>query len=134
MSDLEKTNQWWSEQYRRSQNEVARLRRDIRFLIDGKARALTDEEMIKKIGYHFNGEAFSARQLVNLANDSRDLRISFIVRDVQLTDSYGSIGKKWIRPNLLKQFKGSNIREAHLSKGDRTEEQGTGNLYKVVEG
>jgi len=132
MSDIEKTNEWWSDKYRRSQNEVARLRKDIRFLVDGKAEALTDKEMVEEIGYHFNGDAFSARQLVNLANDSRELRISFIVRDVQLTDSYGSIGKKWIRPNLLKEFAGSNIREAHVPMGDRTQEQGTGNLYRIV--
>lgn len=132
MSDLEKTNEWWADKYRRSQNEVARLRKDIRFLVDGKVEALTDKQMVEKIGYHFNGEAFSARQLVNLASDSRELRISFIVRDVQLTDSYGSIGKKWIRPNLLKEFAGSNIREAHVPMGDRTQEQGTGNLYRIV--
>ncbi len=132
MSDIEKTNEWWADKYRRSQNEVVRLRKDMRFLVDGKAKALTDEEMVEEIGYHFNGDAFSARQLVNLANDSRELRISFIVRDVQLTDSYGSIGKKWIRPNLLKEFAGSNIREAHVPMGDRTQEQGTGNLYRIV--
>tara|TARA_R100001460_G_scaffold18099_1_gene38457 strand:- start:275 stop:676 length:402 start_codon:yes stop_codon:yes gene_type:complete len=132
MSDLEKTNEWWADKYRRSQNEVVRLRKDMRFLVDGKAKALTDEEMVEEIGHHFNGDAFSARQLVNLANDSRELRISFIVRDVQLTDSYGSIGKKWIRPNLLKEFAGSNIREAHVPMGDRTQEQGTGNLYRIV--
>ena len=132
MSDLEKTNEWWAEKYRRAENEVDRLRRDIRLLVDGKAEALTDEEMVDEIGYHFNGEAFSARQLVNLAKDSRELRISFIVRDVQLTDSYGSIGKKWIRPNLLKEFAGSNIREAHVPLGDRTQEQGKGNLYRIV--
>jgi len=132
MSDLEKTNDWWADKYRRSQNEVARLRKDIRFLVDGKVEALTDKEMVEEIGHHFGGKAFSARQLVNLANDSRELRISFIVRDVQLTDSYGSIGKKWIRPNLLKEFAGSNIREAHVPMGDRTQEQGTGNLYRIV--
>ena len=132
MVELEKTNEWWADKYRRSQNEVQRLRKDMRFLVDGKTQALTDEEMVQEIGYHFNGEAFSARQLVNLANDSRELRISFIVRDVQLTDSYGSIGKKWIRPNLLKEFAGSNIREAHVPMGDRTQEQGTGNLYRIV--
>jgi len=132
MSDLEKTNEWWAERYRRVENEVDRLRRDIRLLVDGKAEALTDEEMVEEVGYHFNGEAFSARQLVNLAKDSRELRISFIIRDVQLTDSYGSIGIKWIRPNLLKTFKGSNIREAHVPMGDRTKEQGTGNLYRIV--
>lgn len=132
MSDLEKTNEWWAEKYRRAENEVDRLRRDIRLLVDGKAEALTDEEMVEEIGYHFNGEAFSARQLVNLAKDSRELRISFIIRDVQLTDSYGSIGKKWIRPNLLKTFKSLNIREAHVPMGDRTQEQGTGNLYRIV--
>lgn len=132
MNDLEKTNEWWADKYRRSQNEVVRLRKDMRFLVDGRVKTLTDEEMIEEIGYHFQQEAFSARQLVQLADDSRALRVSFIVRDVQLTDSYGSIGKKWIRPNLLKKFAGSNIREAHVPMGDRTQEQGTGNLYRIV--
>tara|TARA_R100000734_G_C3311968_1_gene102902 strand:- start:1119 stop:1520 length:402 start_codon:yes stop_codon:yes gene_type:complete len=132
MNELEKTNEWWADKYRRAENEVDRLRRDIRLLVDGKAEALTDEEMLEEIGYHFNGEAFSARQLVNLAKGSRELRISFIVRDVQLTDSYGSIGKKWIRPNLLRSHQGYNIREAHVPLGDRSEEQGKGKLYKVM--
>lgn len=130
----ERLNTWWEAKYRRSQNEVARLRRDMMFLVDGKVKPLKDSEMVNEIYYVFKGDAFSARQVVELANEHRALRISFIVRGVQLTNSYGSIGKKWLNPMVAyTPHSSKKIVEAHVPMGDRTEEQGKGKLYRIVE-
>ena len=135
---FEERESWWTERYRRSRNENARLRKDILFLSEnvklGTGELLNNEQIIQEIRKSFKSEAFSARQLVEFAVTKRPIRISLLLQGITLNENYSSIGKKFLKPESLARYKKFNIREAHVPHGDRTEEQGTGNLYKVVEG